>query len=187
MLVLVTVIWGGGFIATSAALETLSPFYILMIRFVGSALLSFVVAAKAIKEIKASTLCARTSPWHLLLFLAFAFQTFGLQGNTASTNAFPTSTNVIFVPYISWAIFRRRPTMRQILASLLCVIGISLLTLKGDAFSFGKGEFYSLMCAVFFAAHIIALDWGTKRRERAGDQRLADADRGDPHGLRAVL
>lgn len=52
--------------------------------------------------------------------------------------------------------------MRQILASLLCVIGISLLTLKGDAFSFGKGEFYSLMCAVFFAAHIIALDWGTK-------------------------
>ncbi len=52
--------------------------------------------------------------------------------------------------------------MRQILASLLCVIGISLLTLKGDVFSFGKGEFYSLMCAVFFAAHIIALDWGTK-------------------------
>lgn len=161
MLVLVTVIWGGGFIATSAALETFSPFYILMIRFVGSALLSFVVAAKAIQEIKASTL-RKGIVAGIFLFLAFAFQTFGLQGSTASTNAFLTSTNVIFVPYISWAIFRRRPTMRQILASLLCVIGISLLTLKGDAFSFGKGEFYSLMCAVFFAAHIIALDWGTK-------------------------
>ena len=116
---------------------------------------------KAIKEIKASTL-RKGIVAGIFLFLAFAFQTFGLQGSTASTNAFLTSTNVIFVPYISWAIFRRRPTMRQILASLLCVIGISLLTLKGDAFSFGKGEFYSLMCAVFFAAHIIALDWGTK-------------------------
>ena len=93
MLVLVTVIWGGGFIATSAALETFSPFYILMIRFVGSALLSFVVAAKAIKEIKASTL-RKGIVAGIFLFLAFAFQTFGLQGSTASTNAFLTSTNV---------------------------------------------------------------------------------------------
>lgn len=73
MLVLVTVIWGGGFIATSAALETFSPFYILMIRFVGSALLSFVVAAKAIKEIKASTL-RKGIVAGIFLFLAFAFR-----------------------------------------------------------------------------------------------------------------
>ena len=44
LLVFVTVIWGGGFIATAAALETFQPFYVMMIRFVGSALLSFVIA-----------------------------------------------------------------------------------------------------------------------------------------------
>lgn len=161
MLVIVTIIWGGGFIATAAALETFNPFYVLMIRFVGSALLSVAVAACAIREIKASTI-RKGLIAGIFLFLAFAFQTFGLQGSTASTNAFLTSTNVIFVPYIIWLIFRRRPSLRQALASLLCVIGISLLTLKGDSFSFGSGEVCSLLCAVFFACHIIALDWGTK-------------------------
>ena len=32
LLVFVTVIWGGGFIATAAALETFQPFYVMMIR-----------------------------------------------------------------------------------------------------------------------------------------------------------
>ena len=34
ILVVVTVVWGGGFIATDGALDALSPFYIMMIRFV---------------------------------------------------------------------------------------------------------------------------------------------------------
>ena len=32
ILVVVTVVWGGGFIATDGALDALSPFYIMMIR-----------------------------------------------------------------------------------------------------------------------------------------------------------
>lgn len=52
--------------------------------------------------------------------------------------------------------------MRQIAASLICVVGISLLTLKGDSVSFGIGDFYSLLCAIFFACHIISLDWAQK-------------------------
>ena len=48
LLVIVTVIWGGGFIATSAALDCFEPFYVLMIRFVGSALLSFLIAFRCV-------------------------------------------------------------------------------------------------------------------------------------------
>ena len=161
LLVIVTVIWGGGFIATSAALDCFEPFYVLMIRFVGSALLSFLIAFPRLKSVERKTL-RKGAVAGVFLFLAFAFQTFGLQGTTASKHAFLTTTNVVFVPYISWMIFRRRPTQRQVMASLLCVIGIALLTLKGDALSFGTGDLYSLLCAVFFACHIIALDWATK-------------------------
>ena len=150
LLVIVTVIWGGGFIATSAALDCFEPFYVLMIRFVGSALLSFLIAFPRLKSVERKTL-RKGAVAGVFLFLAFAFQTFGLQGTTASKNAFLTTTNVVFVPYISWMIFRRRPTQRQVMASLLCVIGIALLTLKGDALSFGTGDLYSLLCAVFFA------------------------------------
>ena len=161
LLVFVTVIWGGGFIATAAALETFQPFYVMMIRFVGSALLSFVIAFPRLKKIKTSTVIKGVVAG-VFLFLAFSFQTFGLQQTTASKNAFLTATNVVFVPYLCWIIFRKRPGVRQIAASLICVVGISLLTLKGDSVSFGIGDFYSLLCAIFFACHIISLDWATK-------------------------
>lgn len=74
LLVFVTVIWGGGFIATAAALETFQPFYVMMIRFVGSALLSFVIAFPRLKKIKTSTVIKGVVAG-VFLFLAFSYFT----------------------------------------------------------------------------------------------------------------
>lgn len=161
LLVLVAIIWGGGFIATAAALDCFHPFYILMIRFVGSALLSLVLALRFFRSVTKET-WKKGCVAGVFLFLAFTFQTFGLQDTTASKNAFLTATNVVFVPYIAWLLLRRRPAVRQIIASLLCVAGIALLTLKGDAFAFSGGDFFSLLCAIFFACHILSLEYATK-------------------------
>ena len=46
LLVIVTIIWGGGFIATDGALDALSPFYIMMIRFMGAAILPCILCFK---------------------------------------------------------------------------------------------------------------------------------------------
>lgn len=157
MLVIVTVIWGGGFIATSTALDSLPPFTILMIRFLGASVLPILLSWKAWRKVSFSTiksgvLCGT------LLFLAFAFQTFGLQYTTPSKNAFLTATNVIFVPYLLWLLLKRKPTAKEVLASSLCVIGIALLTLRVDTLSLNIGDLLSLICAIFFAAHMIALE-----------------------------
>lgn len=40
---LVAAIWGGGFIATDAALRTFDPFTVLMIRFIGASIVSIIV------------------------------------------------------------------------------------------------------------------------------------------------
>ncbi|MFR5527532.1 MAG: DMT family transporter, partial [[Clostridium] innocuum] len=94
----------------------------------------------------------------IFLFLAFAFQTFGLKYSTPSKNAFLTATNVVFVPYLLWLLWHRRPSRKELIASLLCIVGIALLTLKKDALLLGIGDMLSLVCALFFALHIIALE-----------------------------
>lgn len=38
---LVAAIWGGGFIATDAALQTFDPFTVLMIRFIGASIVKY--------------------------------------------------------------------------------------------------------------------------------------------------
>ena len=40
---LVAAIWGGGFLATAGALEAFDPFSVLMIRFIGAAIVSWIV------------------------------------------------------------------------------------------------------------------------------------------------
>lgn len=157
MLVGVTVVWGGGFIATDGALESLSPFYIMMIRFLGAAILPIILSWKKLRELD-SKIWFHGILTGIFLFLAFAFQTFGLQYSTPSKNAFLTATNVVFVPYLLWFIMRRRPEKKEIIASIMCIIGIALLTLKPDAAIFSLGDVLSLVCAVFFALHIIALE-----------------------------
>lgn len=157
MLVVVTIIWGGGFIATSTALDTFPPFTIMMIRFLGASVFPLIISWKALKKL------SRQQWKHgvltgIFLFLAFAFQTFGLMYSSPSKNAFLTATNVVFVPYLLWMFMRRKPTKKEISASLACVVGIALLTLKADALYLTMGDILSLICAVFFAAHIIALE-----------------------------
>lgn len=157
MLVIVTIIWGGGFIATSAALDDLAPFTILMIRFLGAAILPIILSWKALRNLSATAI-KRGLFCGALLFLAFAFQTFGLMYTTPSKNAFLTATNVILVPYLLWLILKRKPTKKEILASTLCVIGIALLTLRVDVIQLNIGDLLSFVCAIFFAGHMIALE-----------------------------
>lgn len=157
MLVIVTIIWGGGFIATSSALDDLPPFTILMLRFLGAAILPMVLSWKAWRSLN-RTIIMRGLFCGALLFFAFAFQTFGLMYTTPSKNAFLTATNVILVPYLLWLFLKRKPTKKEVLASSLCVIGIALLTLKTDAAQMNIGDMLSFICAIFFAAHMIALE-----------------------------
>lgn len=157
MLVLVTIIWGGGFIATSTALDTFPPFMIMMIRFLGASILPLILSWKALRK------CSREQVKSgiitgIFLFLAFAFQTFGLKYSTPSKNAFLTATNVVFVPYLLWMFMHRKPKKKELIASLSCVCGIALLTLKSDALYLTTGDVLSLICALFFAAHIISLE-----------------------------
>ena len=48
-LVLVTVIWGGGFVASDMALESLSPFQIMTVRFLLASVLMGMISIRGIK------------------------------------------------------------------------------------------------------------------------------------------
>lgn len=157
---LVAMIWGGGFIATSAALETFEPFTVLMIRFVGAAVISWIVLlACRIRITKKGLL--KGSVCGIFMYLAFAFQTFGLDLTETGSNAFLTAVNVVLVPYIVWLCFRKKPSALQIGASFLCLAGIGALSLSSGSLQLRPGDLLSLICALFFAAQIVALDWSS--------------------------
>ena len=158
---LVAAIWGGGFIATDAALQTFDPFTVLMIRFIGASIVSIIVCLVSRVKISREALF-RGSISGVLMYLAFAFQTFGLFFTNTGQNAFLTAVNVVLVPYIVWLLWKKKPSNHQLAASVVCLAGIACLSLSKGYFSFSFGDSLSLSCAFFFACHIISLEYATE-------------------------
>lgn len=151
-LVLVTIIWGGGFIASDMALESMGPFQIMMVRFLLAALLMGVFSINVLKTITKEEIIAG-SLMGVALFTAFALQIVGLQYTTPSKNAFLTSLNVVIVPFIAFIILKKKVGAKGIAGAVLSVIGVAVLSLQGN-FTLGLGDALTLVCAVGFAFQI---------------------------------
>lgn len=156
-LILVTVIWGGGFVASDIALESMKPFQIMMVRFLLASVLMGVISRGQRKSeeklkdragaIKAGVLMGVT------LFMGFAFQIIGLQYRTPSKNAFLTALNVVIVPFIAFVILKKKIGAKGIIGAVMSVLGVALLSLNGN-FTVSLGDGLTLFCAVGFAFQI---------------------------------
>lgn len=151
-LLIVAFLWGSGFIVTKNALDHMGPYYILFFRFIISAVLLGIFAYKNIKNAKLKDIKVG-GLLGLLLFSGYAFQTVGLQYTEAGKQAFITSTNVVMVPFVVWAIAKVKPHKLDVLSAILCFIGIGVLSLDKDL-SMGFGDILTLFCAIIFAFHI---------------------------------
>lgn len=155
-LLLVGVIWGGGFIATRIAVdEQLSASLILAGRFIIAALVFGCAFWKTIRENIDLRTAVGGGVVGAFLFLGFTTQTLSMAGTTPSNAGFLTATNVVMVPFLWWIAARKRPPARIIAACALCLCGIAALSLKFDGFSFTTGDLLALICAFFFACHIV--------------------------------
>ena len=154
-LVLVTVIWGGGFVASDMALDSLSPFQIMTIRFLLASVLMGGISIRNLKGIKKEEVTAGVF-MGAALFIGFSLQIIGLQYTTPSKNAFLTATNVVIVPFIAFLICRKKVGFRGIIGAVLAIVGVGLLSLDKDL-SLGLGicvELYSDVYGRYFIIDI---------------------------------
>jgi len=89
----------------------------------------------------------------VILFGGYATQTIGLQYTSPSTSAFLTGLYVIITPVIESAISRRLPRPPVLVGIVVATVGLYLLT--GADVHLGRGELFTLACAVLFAVHIV--------------------------------
>lgn len=166
-LVLVTIIWGCGFIATEYVIKAnWSTSLIIAARFTIAAIAMEIALNKKIRKLTKYELL-HGSIAGIFLFLAFYLQTLGQSATTVSNAAFFTATNVVMVPFISWAINRHRPNIQTILLTLVALAGVGVLSFKESSFSLGKGDLIILLCAFFFAMQITYLEKATKGSDPA--------------------
>ncbi|MEG1741246.1 MAG: DMT family transporter [Acetivibrio sp.] len=151
-LILVTIIWGGGFAASDIALKSLTPFQIMTIRFFLATVILGGISLPQMKNIKKEEIRAGIL-MGVALFAGFALQIIGLQYTTPSKNAFLTATNVVMVPFIAFLFYKKMVGWNGIIGAVMAIIGVGVLSLE-QGFSLGLGDALTLAGAVGFAFQI---------------------------------
>jgi drug/metabolite transporter (DMT)-like permease len=154
----VSVFWGTSFAIIKEALDETPPENLLFIRFFLACLVLLPVGWRRRKTWSGELL----KPGILIgffLFTAFFTQAWGLVFTTASRSGFITGLSVILVPLLSILVFRHMPPRLALVGAGLAFFGLYLLTSAdpAQALPFNWGDFLTLICAVFWAAHILAL------------------------------
>ena len=156
-------IWGSSFFVLKNALDDMPVFLILAIRFsVGFGLLAAIFHRRLRAMKKAAVLHGAVCG--VLLFTAYAFQTFGLRDTTPGKNAFLTTVYCVLVPFIGWLLFKNKPTLWNWLAAVMCVIGIGLVSLN-ESLTVNRGDALTLVCGVFYALHVLAVGRFTRHED----------------------
>ena len=156
MLFAAALIWGTSFFIMKNTLDVMPVFFLLAIRFTAGAVLLALVCWKRWKKFTPDYLW-RGAIIGGFLFLAYTVQTFGLSLTTPSKNAFLTAVYCVIVPFLTWAVVKVKPDGYNIAAALLCVAGVGLVSLN-DQLSINAGDLLTLLCAVFYASHIVAVE-----------------------------
>lgn len=66
----------------------------------------------------------------IVLYFEFLFFTVGLQYTTSSKSSFIIGSYVAILPLIYWVIRGKKPQRADILAALVCIVGLDLFCLE---------------------------------------------------------
>ena len=92
----------------------------------------------------------------MFVFLSYWSNSTGLTDTTASNSSFLTALYCVIIPFLLWAVSKKKPTRFNIVAALVCVVGVGLVSFSGATdFSVRFGDAITLLSALFLSFHVV--------------------------------
>jgi drug/metabolite transporter (DMT)-like permease len=158
LLIFATAIWGSTFVVVQDGINSMP-----MMMFMGW---RFVVATAAMMIMRPQALRMSAATFRkglyigIALFLGYITQTYGLYYTSASVSGFITGMFVVLTPIAAGIVYKMRIHWSGWAGVALATVGLGFISLKG--WSFGVGEAWTLLGALFFSFQIMWLSrWAT--------------------------
>lgn len=164
MLIVAAIVWGLAFVVMKDALEIVPTAILLGIRFMATGFILFLVFFKRVKATLNKDHLVRGAILGVMLFLAFYVQTLGLSFTSPGKNAFLTATYVVFVPLIYWFVARKRPSIFNFVAAVICIAGMGMVSLQ-DSLTMEFGDLITIVGSFLFGIHIVYVARWSKNRD----------------------
>jgi drug/metabolite transporter (DMT)-like permease len=160
-------IWGSTFVVVKDALRDVSPLLFNLLRMIIATTVLAAIYHRDLRRLKRSYL-AGGAIVGLCLAAGYSFQTAGLARTTPAKSAFITGLIVVIVPLLcAIPLLRpatmRRPSLSAYGGALMAFAGILLLTTPSHTpwmallVSINTGDLLTILCALGFALHVVAL------------------------------
>jgi len=159
-LLAVAAMWGISFVWMKDILDQQDVYSFLFSRFIVAALVMVVVNPKMIGRLNREII-AKGSVIGAVLGLGYIFQTLGLDRTTPAITGFITGLYVVLTPLIAAFLLKEKLTTQAWFYIALATLGLAVLSVSG--WSIGTGEFFVLISAILFAAHILLLSRWSKK------------------------
>ena len=158
-LLFVAVAWGSSMVVIKGSTDYLPAGTLLAMRFTIASIALAIVNNKKLKQLNKEYLKSGIIIG-LCLFCAYFTQTVGVMLEMPGKSHFLSSAYCVFVPFLGWLVLRKRPDKFNIIAAIMCAVGIILVSVAGG-FSISFGDSISILSSVFWASQIIAIaKWG---------------------------
>lgn len=166
MLFLCAMVWGAAFVAQSEGMNYIGPFTMQATRYFLSGLVLLPViylrdkkgithrptGSSAKRQLVCGMICG------LILFAACVIQQYGIIHTTVGKSGFITTMYIILVPFLGLFVKLRVKPLNWLCAAI-SMTGLYLLCAGGEGLSsVNIGDWLTLLCAVFFAIHILFID-----------------------------
>ena len=157
VLIFITMIWGGTFLAVHLAMQVSGPFFFVGLRFAAATLVLTLFSLRSLRgltwyELKAGVVIG------IAIMFGYGLQTVGLQTISSSQSAFITAMYVPMVPLLQWLVLGRFPGVMAWVGVLLAFSGLMLLAAPSSAdMALSIGEILTLIGTLGMAAEIILI------------------------------
>lgn len=157
VLIFITMIWGGTFLAVHYAMQVSGPFFFVGLRFAAATLVLTLFSLRSLRgltwyELKAGVFIG------IAIMFGYGLQTVGLQTISSSQSAFITAMYVPMVPLLQWLVLGRFPGVMAWVGVLLAFTGLMLLAAPSSAdMTLSLGEILTLIGTLGMAAEIILI------------------------------
>ena len=157
-LVLMAMLWGSTFFSMKALVGRLPVADMLAVRFVIAASVVGVLARRHWRMSRRTL--AQGVVIGVIYGVAQLVQTYGLARTSASMSGFITGLYVVVTPFLAARLLRERIPRATWVAVVLATAGLAVLSLDAGSLTLraGTGELLTLLCAVLYAGHIVAVD-----------------------------
>ena len=147
-------VWGSTFFLVKGALDNIDPVVLVAGRFLLAGMIMLIYLLATGRPVLAGL--RQGAFLGFIIWALYISQTIGLGITTASNSGFITGLFVAFVPLFSLTLFRRKPTVMELIATAVSLVGLWILT--GGLTDINTGDMLTLIAAFTYALHVLYSD-----------------------------